>query len=139
MKAMTLSAALAIHNEEKNIVSCLKSFYDFVDEIVIVDGESTDKTVELIKKFDTEKKIKIVEFPNPVMFHINKQRAIDRCTKDWILQMDADEHVSKELKEEIIHLIKNDASATKYSERGNSEINGYWIPRLNYFLGHPLH
>jgi glycosyltransferase involved in cell wall biosynthesis len=125
---MTLSVALAVHNEEKNLPSCLDSFYDFADEIVIVDGESTDNTIKVIKKYDKKKKITILQTTNPLMFHINKQKALDKCTKDWILQMDADEHVSKELKNEILTILKEE----------NNIFDGYWIPRLNYFLGSPL-
>jgi glycosyltransferase involved in cell wall biosynthesis len=149
---MTLSVALAIYNEEKNITSCLDSFYDFADEIIIVDGTSTDNTVEVIKKYDRDHKIKIHVTTNPLMFHINKQKALDRCTKDWILQMDADEHVSKELNEEIIDLLKPLGGESEGLPSGvktsigrktsqdpqKQSVVGYWIPRLNYFLGHPL-
>lgn len=132
---MKLSVAIATHNEEDNITRTLKSVYDWVDEIVIVDGESTDKTVELIKQFEEtllrqgsggQSKIQIFRESNQVMFHINKQKAIERCTGEWILQLDADEVVSDELKKEIQSVIEKP-----------SEI-AYWIPRLNYFLGKPL-
>lgn len=124
---MKLSLAIATYNEEKNIIRCLKSVYDWVDEIIVVDGSSTDKTVELIKKFDRQKKVKIFIEDNPPMFHINKQKAIERCVGDWILQLDADEEVSEELKLEIRNL--------------KLEISNYvafWLPRLNFFLGKPL-
>lgn len=120
-----LSVAIATFNEEKNILRCLKSVYDWVSEIIIVDGSSTDKTIELIKKFDHQKKIKIFIEENPPMFHINKQKAIERCTKPWILQLDADEEVSQELKKEIL-------------EKINSNYIAFWLPRLNFFLGRPL-
>lgn len=117
-----LSVAIATHNEEKNILRCLKSVYDWVDEIVIVDGSSRDKTVELIKKFDRTKKVKIFIEKNPPMFHINKQKAIERCSKPWILQLDADEEVSEELKEEILKKInsKLQLSITKPQSRTSS-------------------
>ncbi|MBI3379816.1 glycosyltransferase family 2 protein [Candidatus Gottesmanbacteria bacterium] len=115
----TISVALATFNEEKNIIKCLESVKDWVDEIVIVDGSSTDKTVEIAKKF----KAKILVTDNPPIFHINKQKAIDLCRNDWILQLDADEVIKEELKKEILRVIIN------------KQINGYWIPRKNYFLG----
>src|SRR3990167_178373 len=104
---MSLSIAIATYNEEKNIKRCLDAVYDWVDEIVVVDGGSTDKTVEIIKKLDTDKKIKVHTTDNPPMFHKNKQKALDRCTKDWILQLDADEIVSPELKAEILATIRD--------------------------------
>ena len=115
----TLSVAIAAFNEEKNIARCLKSVSSWVDEIVVVDGSSTDKTVAIAKKY----KAKIITASNPPIFHINKQKAIDVCESDWILQLDADEVVTGELKKEIAEVINKE------------QANGYWIPRKNYFLG----
>ena len=117
----TLSVVLAVFNEEKNLAACLESFKDIADEIVIVDGTSTDKTVEIAKKFGARVKV-TTNKPN---FHINKQMAIDMAKSDWILQMDADEHVSEEMKKEIRDILENDSK----------EYNGYWMPRKNWFLG----
>ena len=113
------SVDLATFNEEKNISACLESVKEIADEIIIVDGSSTDQTVEIAKKFGA----KVIVRENPKIFHINKQIAIDKTTKDWIIQLDADEHLSKESIKEIKE-ITND---TKF--------NGFWIPRKNYFLG----
>lgn len=123
---MSISIALAIYNEEKNIQKCIEEIYDFASEIVIVDGGSTDKTIAILKNIDQKKKIKIFITDNPPMFHINKQKALDKCTKDWILQLDADEIINKKLQEEIKEEIK----------KGENE--AFWFPRLNYFLGKPL-
>jgi glycosyltransferase involved in cell wall biosynthesis len=117
----TLSVVLAVHNEEKNLPGCLDSVKNLADEIVIVDGESSDKTVEIAKKYKAIVKITT----NKQNFHINKQMAIDMATKDWILQLDADEHVSKEQEDEIKEILENDPK----------EYNGYWMPRKNWFLG----
>jgi len=123
---MSISVAIAIHNEEKNLPRFLDNIYDFGDEIVVVDGESTDDSVKILEKYDKNKKIKIIHASNPAMFHINKQKALDKCTKDWILQLDADEIIPENLKNEILAEIKN------------PKFIAYWIPRLNYFLGSPL-
>lgn len=117
---MSLSVVLATFNEEKNIAKCLESVKNLADEIVIVDGSSTDSTVEIAKKY----RAKVLITDNPHIFHINKQKAIDIATKDWILQLDADERVSKELEREILTVIQTHPSK-----------NGYWIPRKNWFLG----
>ncbi len=119
---MSLSVAIATYNEEKNIAACLESVQEIADEIVVVDGGSTDQTVSIAHKY----KAKVFIVDNPQIFHINKQKAIDYATKDWILQLDADERVSEQLAKEILEEI----SSTK-----NKNINGFWIPRKNYFLG----
>lgn len=118
-----LSVVLATFNEERNLPACLDSVKNLADEIIIVDGCSTDKTVEIA----IEHGAKVVVTDNLPNFHINKQKAIHLATKDWVFQLDADERVSEELKNEIRHL-------TKDSGRGQ-QLNGYWIPRKNWFLG----
>lgn len=116
----TLSVVLATFNEELNIKDCLESVKDIADEIIVVDGGSKDKTVEIAKQMGA----KVIETTNPPIFHINKNKAIDEATKDWILQLDADERISLELAQEIKQTINSE-----------TEINGYWLPRSNYFLG----
>ena len=114
-----ISVTLATFNEGKNIAKCLGSVRDLADEIVIVDGTSNDKTVEIAKKSGA----RVIVRENPKIFHINKQIANDNAKMDWILQMDADEEVSQDLANEIKEKIKD------------KDFNGYWIPRKNYFLG----
>lgn len=111
---------LAVYNEEKFLVQCLDSVKDVADEIVIVDGSSTDNTVAIAKKYQA----KVIITTNKPNFHINKKMANDAATGDWILQLDADEVVNPKLAEEI-----------KTTINGNPTENGFWIPRSNYFLG----
>src|SRR3989338_1121118 len=96
-----ISLAIATYNEQDNIARCLNSVQGLVSEIVAVDGSSGDKTVDILKSF----KAKVTVASNPLNFHINKNKAIDRCSGDWILQLDADEVVTPELKREILHII----------------------------------
>jgi len=86
----SISVVLATYNEENNLSECLESVKNLADEIVIVDGSSTDKTVEIAKKYGA--KVQITT--NHPIFHINKQKAIEAASKEWILQLDADERVS---------------------------------------------
>lgn len=113
------SVVLATYNEEKNISKCLESVKDIADEIIVVDGTSNDKTVEIAKKFGA----KVIVRENPKIFHINKQIAIDAASKDWVIQLDADEQLTKESIEEIKKITKK------------TDFSGFWIPRKNFFLG----
>ncbi len=119
MTKPTLSVVLAVYNEEAVLAKCLESVKAIADEIVIVDGGSTDKTVNIAKKF----KAKIIATTNKPNFHINKNMAIAAATKDWVLQLDADEVVSPELSAEILEKISTPSDA-----------NGYWMNRKNWFL-----
>jgi glycosyltransferase involved in cell wall biosynthesis len=152
----TLSVVLAVFNEGKNLEACLTSVKDITDDIVIVDGTSTDNTVAIARKFGAH----IVVTDNPPIFHINKQKAIDLAKHEWILQLDADERVSPALAGEIQKVIlMNDDEITQYQEtlqkrklfirhqelleKRDGKIGthhghyaAFFLPRLNYFLGH---
>lgn len=127
MEKNKLSVCWAVHNEEDKLKKSMQSAADIADEIVVVDGESTDQTVEKVEEFKhahPEIDVKIIVTSNKKMFHINKQMAVDNCTGNWILQLDADEEVSVELSTEIVNRIKQE-----------NPKEGYYIPRKNYFLG----
>lgn len=150
-----LSVALAVFNEENNLGDCLESVKDIADEIVIVDGSSSDRTVEIAKSFGA----KVISTDNHPIFHINKQKALEMATNEWILQLDADERVTISLAKEIEKVINmTDREIADYQkglknidlfqkhqklleERdgkvGNDqkEYAAFFIPRLNFFLG----
>lgn len=117
-----ISVVLATFNEEKHIHACLSSVIGFASEIIVVDGGSSDKTVAMAKLLGAKVSVE----KNPLMFHINKQKAIEKATKPWIFQLDADERVSEELKKEITNVMK---------DKGTVAFKGYSIPRKNFFMG----
>lgn len=119
---MAISVVLATYNEEEVLAACLDSVKGIADEIVIVDGSSSDQTVEIAKSYGA----KVVVVKNEYIFHINKQKAVDRATKGWILQLDADEIVPEGLREEIKDIVREK----------EKKFAGYYLPRKNFFLGH---
>jgi glycosyltransferase involved in cell wall biosynthesis len=156
---MKLSVVLATFNEEKNIGDCLESVKDIADEIIIVDGTSTDRTVEIAKSFGAD----VTVTDNPPVFHINKQKALEKAAYPWILQLDADERVSKALAKEIKAVIAmRDAEIAEYQKKlkkrelflrhqklveerdgqigkkEETEYSAFFLPRKNYFLGRYL-
>ncbi len=132
---MKLSLCIAVYNEEKNIHYPLDSAIDIADEVIIVDGGSTDKTVETAKSYGA--KVKIIKSDNPVMFHKNKQKAIEAAQGEWILQLDADEVLSENLKKEIKSIVWRQTSAVEERSGKTAEVNqlvAYNLPRKNWFL-----
>jgi glycosyltransferase involved in cell wall biosynthesis len=119
-KAASLSVVLATYNEATNIEACLAAIQEIADEIIIVDGNSTDKTVSIAKKFNPI----IIQTTNKAMFHTNKQMAIEAAHGDWILQLDADEVVDEKLLHSIKQLLKSQKSS----------FDAFWIKRKNYFI-----
>lgn len=122
----SLSVALATYNEEKNLPVCLASIKTLVSEIVVVDGGSRDKTIDIAHSFAA----RVYRTTNPQIFHINKQAAIEACTGDWVLQLDADELVPEALRQEIISRISE-----AERDKGGKIINAYYIVRKNFFCG----
>jgi len=123
---MKLSVAITSFNEEKNIERCLKSVKDLADEIVVVDEKSSDDTVKIAKKYTD----KIFLVDHDPMFHKNKQKALDKCSNDWILQIDCDEEVTPELADEIK---KMDYTETAYKIPRKSKIFGKWMKYTGWY------
>ncbi|MGG0263136.1 glycosyltransferase [Bacillus mycoides] len=104
MKYPTISLCMVVKNEEKNITTCLKSVKDIIDEIIIVDTGSIDKTVEICETFNA--KIFCIEWNNS--FSDARNFGLKQAKGDWILWLDADEEMnledSKHLKKFIVQL-----------------------------------
>jgi len=93
-----ISVTIRTFNEEKNIRECLESV-KWADELVLVDSQSTDKTVAIAREFTDRVIIQ------PWLGHIaQSQFATDHAANRWVLHMDADERVSPALRDEIIAL-----------------------------------
>jgi glycosyltransferase involved in cell wall biosynthesis len=114
-----LSVVIITKNEEKNIRACLETI-EWADELIIVDSFSEDKTVEIGKKFTD--KIFLKKFIN---YSEQRNFADEKASNYWILALDADERITKELRGEIIKLINND----------KSYYDGYYISTLDYMFG----
>src|SRR6516164_677345 len=115
---MTLSVAMVAMDEEANIGRTLTSVR-WAEEIVVVDSGSKDRTCEIAREYGARV---IVE---PWRGYVaQKQYAVDLCTKEWVLLLDADEEVSPGLAQEIQAAIVEPNAA-----------KGYRIPRQNVFLG----
>ena len=113
-KTGKLSVVLATFNEEKNIGECLKSCKDIASEIIVVDEYSTDKTREVAEGYGAKV---FLEKHHPI-FHITKQKAIEKATGDWILQLDADERVTPELAKEIKAVVSSDGGTPRGWPKG---------------------
>jgi glycosyltransferase involved in cell wall biosynthesis len=90
-----ISAAIICFNEERNIERCLEAV-SWCEEIVVVDSGSTDRTLELARRFPVE------VFLRKFDTYINQKNfALDRCRHDWVLSVDADEVITPELAAEM--------------------------------------
>jgi len=121
-----ISVVLATHNEAANIANCLESVKSFADEIIVVDGDSTDETVAIAESFGAQ----VITTKNTINFHINKQKAIDAAKGDLILQLDADEVVTAEL---AVFVVEQDKVLS--NTLPTDAPMAWYIRRKNDFLG----
>jgi len=120
---MTLSVCSVSYNEEWIIATTFNSVKDIADEMILVDSGSTDKTREIAASLG----VKVyVEEPYKGC-GLQKNVAIEKCTGDWILFLDADEVVSEELKAEIVRIIHLPKAADVYKVRFQSYCFGRLI------------
>jgi len=97
---------MIVKNEEQHLATCLESIKDLVDEIVIVDTGSTDKTIEIAKRYTD----KIYNFTWCNDFGAARNEALKHCTGDWILRLDADEVLDRKYQYTLCDLTNNDVS-----------------------------
>lgn len=117
---MKLSAIIIAKNAEELISDCLKSL-SFCDEIIVVDGGSTDKTNEIAKKFHA----KIIQ-GDVNSFAEQRNIGLEHAKGEWLLYIDTDERVSPELAKNIKEVIESSNATTQ---------SAYRIKRKNFYFG----
>ncbi|HRU38820.1 MAG TPA: glycosyltransferase family 2 protein, partial [Candidatus Goldiibacteriota bacterium] len=115
---MRVSVVIITKNEEENIKRCLKSVY-WADEKIVVDSGSSDSTVTQARKMGARVfKLRWKGYASQKNYAINKARG------PWILSLDADEEIPRELADEIKRVVSSVKPA-----------DGYYINRRNFFYG----
>lgn len=120
----SLALVMITKNADELLDKALASVKGLVDEIIIVDDYSIDKTAEVARRHGAK-----VYLHHEKDFGRQKKYAVTKAKSDWILILDSDEIVSDSLKKEI-----RDSSTIARNDR----YNGYNIPFQTHFLGHPL-
>jgi len=113
-----VTVIIACFNQEKLIVPCLESV-KWADEILVVDSYSTDKTVEIARKYtDRVLQHEYVNYATQINW------AVPQAAHDWIFIVDSDEEVEEVLEREVLDLLKTEP-----------EKDAYWIGRKNFLFG----
>lgn len=125
IEKVPVSLLIPCKNEENNIARCIQSV-QWVDEIFVVDSESSDKTIEIAESLGA----KVVQFKYEGGWPKKKNWALENLpfTNEWVLILDADECLPPKAQNEIEEIVSN--THEKHS--------GYWINRRYFFLGKPL-
>lgn len=132
MSKLPLSVVVITKNEERNIDDCLGSVHGWADEIIIVDDESSDKTVELAKKYAT--KILHRKMDNE---GIHRNWAYAQAKNEWVLSLDADEIASDELKEEISRILPG-TQFHAFDIPLRNYIGSYWVQHSGWYPANKL-
>ncbi len=119
----SLSVIVICKNEADRIGRCLDSVAGWADEIIVLDSGSSDETAEIARRYTD--KVEITDWPG---FGIQKQRALDRASGEWVLSLDADEWLSAELRAEIEVVLTNPEPFH----------DAYHLPWLTHAFGYPL-
>ena len=118
-----ITAVVLTKNEEVKIEKCLRCLQSFVDEVIVVDDNSEDKTVEICKKLG----VKVIINESGGNFDKQRNIGIEEASCQWILQMDADELVPSETAVKIKEAVENPSDYVAFKLR-----------RKNFFFGYPL-
>jgi glycosyltransferase involved in cell wall biosynthesis len=120
-----LSAVVLTKNSEGHIADCIASL-TFCDDILVLDDNSADKTVKIAKKMGANVLIRALNDD----FAAQRNYALGKVKGDWVLFVDSDEIITKELGDEIVNVISDNTSNT---------LDGYFLKRQDIFLGHKMH
>jgi glycosyltransferase involved in cell wall biosynthesis len=115
---MKLTACIIAYNEADKVRATIESVL-WTDEIVLADSASTDETARIAEELGA----RVVQIPFEGFGRL-RNRAVEACSHEWILSIDADERCTAEVRDEILRLLA-----------GNPAHDAYLIPRRNYFMG----
>ena len=114
-RGATVSLCMIVKNEEQYLEKCLSKSREFVDEIIIVDTGSTDRTLEIAKDFNS--RVAKIQWVND--FSVARNHSLDLATCEWIMYLDADEELIVDDKEKYIELLTR------------KEVEGYFFNIIN--------
>lgn len=123
MRESKITAALITKNEERNIKKCIESVKDWANEIIVVDGYSTDRTVKIAEELGA----RVIKHRFEGDFSKERNIANENATGDWVLHLDADERVTAEFKKKTDEVLDT-----------AKDIEAYKFKRKNFFLGHAM-
>ena len=122
MKKLKVSVVIITRNEEKRIGRCLDSLL-WADEVILVDGFSTDKTSDIARDYGA----RVIQHKFTGTFADDRNVGLENSRNDWVLQLDADDVVTEGFVKKLEEELPKSAGIAVYKFR-----------RKNFFLGHPM-
>jgi glycosyltransferase involved in cell wall biosynthesis len=122
MDKAPVSVVIVAKNEEERIIDCIKSVADWADEVIVVDDESTDKTRHIAQSLGAKVLVKQMKIEGA-----HRNWAYQQTRNQWVLSLDADERVTKGLKEEISKVLNSGTEHVSYAVPRKNHIGNYWL------------
>ena len=117
-----LSCVIITKNESLHIEPCLKSVYAWADEIIVVDDQSLDNTVDLARKYTDRVFSRKMDIEGR-----HRNWAYSQAVNNWVLSLDADERVTEELKAEISEVLRSQTTHSGFSIPRRNLLGNYWL------------
>ena len=127
IKKIPVSVVIITKNEEDNIADCLKSA-SWADELIVLDDNSADKTVEIAKRHTDKVSSRKMDIEGR-----HRNYAYSLAKNDWVLSLDADERVSAELETELRKLFSSEMKDKAYSMPIKNFIGKRWIRYAGWY------
>jgi glycosyltransferase involved in cell wall biosynthesis len=122
MASTKISVVILAKNEETRIKDCLSSVADWANEVIVIDDESTDKTVAIATELGATVFIKKMDVEGA-----HRNWAYAKATNEWVLSLDADERPTDELKEEISALLLTNPTQSAFTIPRRNFVGNYWL------------
>lgn len=122
MNKLLVSVIILAKDEETRIPDCIKSVIEWVDEVIVVDDESSDKTHQIAASLGAKVFKRKMDIEGR-----HRNWAYSQAKNDWVLSLDADERVTEELKEELSQLLQSAVPCNAYTIPRRNFIGDYWI------------
>lgn len=127
MSLLPVSVVVIAKNEEDNMADCLGSVKGWADEIVVVDDESTDRTIEITQQYTDKILHRKMDIEG-----VHRNWAMAQARNEWVLCIDADEYLTEELKQEIAAVLPN-TEFSAFSMPLRTYIGDYWVKHSGWY------
>jgi glycosyltransferase involved in cell wall biosynthesis len=122
MGTIPVSVVILTKNEERRVSDCIQSVRDWVDEIIVVDDESSDKTREIAENLGVKVICRKMDIEGK-----HRNWAYAQAKNEWVLSIDADERPTEGLKSEISDLLRIQQDCNAFTIPRKNFIGDYWI------------
>lgn len=122
MNKTKISVVILAKNEESRIGGCIDSIIGWADEVIVINDESSDRTIAVATELGAKVITKKMEIEG-----IHRNWAYTKAVNEWVLSLDADERATDELKQEITQILSNNPSQNAFTVPRRNHIGNYWL------------